>query len=80
VKTAIFHNMLMGERVKRNMVEIRVRFGAQLAALSSPAILMLLTVQGQRPSVFIRSISLLFVVLYFYDDNFCPFLLFSRLW
>jgi hypothetical protein len=46
--------------VHRNMVGLRVRFGAPLTGLNSPAVFMLLTVPRRRPSVFLRCMSVLF--------------------
>jgi hypothetical protein len=42
------------------MVVLKVRFGAPLTGLNSPAILALLTVPRRRPSVFLRFMSMLF--------------------
>jgi hypothetical protein len=37
--------------VYRNMVRLRVRFGASLSGLKSPAVIMMLIVTRRRPSI-----------------------------
>ena len=62
--------------VNKNMVGLRVRFGAPLTGLNSPAVFMLLTVRRRSLFVCLRCMSLLFHIVLV--TLLCP-LLFSRL-
>jgi hypothetical protein len=64
------------KRKKRKKIGLRVRFGAPLTGLNSPAVLMLLTVPRRRPSVFLTCMSVLFYTVLV--TLLCP-LLFSSL-